>query len=123
MRVELEEMHLGETTHVDDATDDAQIVSTALHALETAGITLYASTATLTRLSTSEGPDGDLVRWRFEVGVAMADVALTTTTVANTFFQSHLTQDLWTDHGGSHLNSQWAVVGSATQDGVVELWQ
>ena len=118
MRITLEESHLFGYAHVDDAAEDGHVADTAVHVLEAAAITVYPP-ATLTRLSATAGPGGQLVTWQLDVAVAQDQVARLQTTVANTFFASHITHDLWTDHGGSHLNSDWYVQGAATRVGVV----
>ena len=117
MKITLEESHLFGYDHVHDAAEDGHIAATAVHALEAAGITVYPP-ATLTQLSATAGPGGQLVTWQLDVAVAQDHVPLLQTAVANTFFASHITHDLWSDHGGSHLNSDWYVKGAATQVGV-----
>jgi hypothetical protein len=118
VQIALQESHLAGYAHVADASEDAEVTAVAVHVLEAAGVTVYPP-AQLALQSAAASPGGDVLHWLLEVHVPQDQLALVQSSVANAFFASHITHDLWTDHGGSHLNSDWLVEGAATRVGVV----
>jgi hypothetical protein len=118
LRVFFEEMHNGQTVHVANADEEAQIANVIKHVLERMSVRVYQHS--LTETSVESGTGGDVVMWSYDVSVHQDDVVRVSEAVTNPIFQAHVTQELWGlgSTNPSHLNSSWAVVGAPSDLGI-----